>query len=201
MHYYALAIVPAEGDLDELLAETMAPFDENAEDHDDAAVPFSWDWYQVGGRYTGRLSGADPQRDPRNWERCFLCEGTGLRNDALGREARERDPQYGCNECSGDREITGRPGVAVKWPTQWVNDEGDVQDALSVAARLAELPDEALPYTIVTHASESVTVRKRWTGDTFEDTGADFRATLGTILSARMAAGLKDRVVVVDYHC
>jgi hypothetical protein len=89
----------------------------------------------------------------------------------------------------------------VKWPTQWVNDEGDVQDALSFAARLAELPDGALPYTIVTHASESATVRERWTGETFVDTGADFRATLATILSARMEAGLKDRVVVVDYHC
>lgn len=144
---------------------------------------------------------SDPQQDPRNWEPCRLCEGTGLRNDELGLELRERDPEYTCNGCGQARAITGTPGVALKWPTQWVRSEGDVQDALSVAARLAELPDEALPYTIVTHGSESVTIRERWTGETFEDTGADFRATLATILSARMAAGLKDRVVVVDYHC
>lgn len=201
MHYYALAIVPADGDLDELLDETMAPFDENGEVFDYDALPFSWDWYQVGGRYSGRLDDSDPGRDPRNWETCFICEGTGVRNDELGRQTRERDPGYTCNGCGGDREITGQPGVRVSWPTRWVRSEGDVQDALSIAARLAELPDEALPYTIVTHGSESVTVRERWTGETFEDTGADFRATLATILSARMTAGLKDRVVVVDYHC
>jgi hypothetical protein len=202
MHYYALAIVPAEGDLNELLDETLAPYSEHREDVDIDKIPLSWDWYQVGGRFSGRLGDYDPQHDPRNWEDCDLCKETpGLRNDRLGKEHREANPDYGCNGCDQYRKITGKPGVRVKWPTEWAGNPGDVQDGLAVTARLAELPDSALPFAIITHGSESVTVRKRWTGEDFVETGADFRATLGTILSARTQAGIRDRVVVIDYHC
>jgi hypothetical protein len=204
MHYFALAIVPAEGDLDELLAETLAPFDENREDIRAFDGPVSWDWYQIGGRYTGRLGTYVPKKDPRNWEECFLCHGTGNRNDALGQRTSAANPDYGCNGCDQYREITGKPGTAVKWPTNWIKDPattGDVVDGLAFAAQLADLEDTKLPYTIFTHGSESVTVKERWTGETFEPTGADFRATLATILAGRLKAGIRNRVVVVDYHC
>jgi hypothetical protein len=55
-----------------------------------------WDWWQIGGRYTGRLSdGYDPEKDERNLE--------WRRNHQTGKD--ERVP---------------------KWPTSWVKFEGDI---------------------------------------------------------------------------
>jgi hypothetical protein len=75
--------------------------------------------------------------------------------------------------------------------------------ALDLSARLADLPDEALPFSIFTHGSEAVTHRKEWDGENWvdrQDRGG-MRRVLATVLAARMKAGLTDRVAVVDYHC
>ena len=37
-------------------------------------------------------------------EECELCEGTGWRDDAIGKKAREADPLYSCNGCKGKGE-------------------------------------------------------------------------------------------------
>ena len=34
-------------------------------------------------------------------EKCELCDGTGIRNDNLGKEIRKKDPSFTCNACSG----------------------------------------------------------------------------------------------------
>src|SRR5688572_10645102 len=34
-----------------------------------------WDWYQIGRRYTGVLSGCRPTENPATWERCPSCSG------------------------------------------------------------------------------------------------------------------------------
>lgn len=61
-----------------------------------------WDWYSIGGRWQGRFdSGYDASKDARNWETCWLCNGTGMRNDALGKEHRQKNPEYKCNGCQG----------------------------------------------------------------------------------------------------
>lgn len=205
MHYYALVIVPAEGDLDELVAEAMAPYDENEhlEEYYDAKYgetyqrnPHSlWDWYQIGGRWTGRLSGYDPDTDPTLRETCWLCKGTGRRDDEVAQRLRATMPNYTCNGCEG----TGKMRL---WPTQWPRHKGDVMSALEFTSRLAEWTDNQLPYAVITHGSESVSVKERWNGETFEKLHDDnsIRTVLATILSARIKAGLSDRVVVVDYH-
>lgn len=64
-----------------------------------------WDWWQVGGRYSGRFAvNYDPSEDPANKESCWLCHGTGKREDM--------EVIAGCNGCGGT-------GVAIKWPTRW----------------------------------------------------------------------------------
>lgn len=40
-----------------------------------------WDWWTVGGRWTGLFSDYDPTKDPANLEVCTLCCGTGDRDD------------------------------------------------------------------------------------------------------------------------
>jgi len=65
-----------------------------------------WDWWQVGGRYSGKFSpGYDPETDPNHQETCWLCRGTGKRIDMV--------VENGCNGCQGK-------GISTKWPTQWI---------------------------------------------------------------------------------
>lgn len=119
MHFALLVLTPdkpTEADLERLMRrfnEELA-YDEGR--NDDA----HWDWYQVGGRWTGHLTPGsyDPEKDPRNIETCHLCAGTGLRIDAVGQKARLEDPAYTCNGCKG-------AGKHAKWPTQWASYEGD----------------------------------------------------------------------------
>lgn len=78
-----------------------------------------WDWWVVGGRWTGHLHPFyDPTEDPSNSEKCWLCRGTGKRDDELGREMRLSDPTYTCNGCRGT-------GWMVKHPPQWKKFAGD----------------------------------------------------------------------------
>jgi hypothetical protein len=58
--------------------------------------------------------------DPRNQEPCLICAGTGKRKDALGLEARAKDPNYGCNGCDGK-------GVTQKFPTKWVQEDNEIR--------------------------------------------------------------------------
>lgn len=99
-----------------------------------------WDWWVIGGRWTGWLAPpeAQPEKNPDNWEKCWLCAGTGLRNDALGVQTRLENPEYTCNGCNGK-------GTNLKWPTELADDGYNV-----VAPRYIESlgiidPDEGLP--------------------------------------------------------
>ena len=55
-----------------------------------------WDWYVVGGRWEGELvEGYDANDDIRNYEKCTYCEGTGLRDDEIGKNQRAKNPALG----------------------------------------------------------------------------------------------------------
>ena len=75
-----------------------------------------WDWWCIGGRWNGWLAPADkkPENNPDNWEKCFVCHGTGMRNDPLGLEARQNNPEYTCNGCSGK-------GQTLKFPSSQID--------------------------------------------------------------------------------
>ncbi len=60
-----------------------------------------WDYYTIGGRWAGILDKYCPEKDPANIEECWLCKGTGKRNDTLGKKARKENPKYTCNGCNG----------------------------------------------------------------------------------------------------
>lgn len=93
-----------------------------------------WDWWQIGGRWTGVLTDYNPAADPANYEPCRLCDGTGTRTDGIS-------PGKGnCNGCQGT-------GQRKKWPTEWAHTEGDIQP---VANLLAHFTDEVVPYAVVT---------------------------------------------------
>ena len=159
------------GDVGALLERVLAP---HQEQYDEATEDWGgfWDWWQIGGRWTGHLSGYDPEKDPANIEVCKLCEGTGTRRDALA--ARSGIKEGYCNGCSGHDVGVGK---CVKWPTQWARHAGDIVPA-------AQLPaDYGLPATLV---GPEMVVDKH--NPLFEKT---VRETL------KRHTGL---VVVVDYH-
>lgn len=54
MHYHLEIVMPPTDDVKGAVEQIMAPFDENADrsDEDASSSPF-WDWWQLGGRYSG----------------------------------------------------------------------------------------------------------------------------------------------------
>lgn len=104
-----------------------------------------WDWYVVGGRWTAMLveSEYDPTKDPRNMETCFICNGSGMRNDNLGKDARRADPNYTCNGCGGS-------GKHLKHPPQWVDVGGNHAATKRVAERIRAGEKGLTPFAILT---------------------------------------------------
>lgn len=128
MHYSNLVIIKKfdelSGNLENEVEKAMGPNEENGG---------FWDWYQIGGRWSGTLDGFDPATDPANVESCTVCGGTGFRNDAMGVSARAEAPTYTCNGCGtydSETMTWGHkkegPGKRVKWPTSWAQRKGDI---------------------------------------------------------------------------
>ncbi len=100
MHFFVIVI--SEKGLDDDVFTLLCPHRESLD-----LSKGHWDWYQIGGRYTGVFNPEyDPREDPDNIEICNLCQGTGKREDMV--------VANGCNGCRG----TGR---AVKYPTKWIH--------------------------------------------------------------------------------
>jgi hypothetical protein len=94
-----------------------------------------WDWWTVGGRWTGVFTpDYDPQKDPRNLEKCYLCEGTGTRKMPVPANPHWRPKDGECNGCGGT-------GQGVKFSL--ANHDGDVMP-------VSKIPQDIFPFCIVT---------------------------------------------------
>lgn len=107
-----VALSPQEiekyGGVDNAVAFQMEPFKEDIEYFQDGS---RWDWYVIGGRYTGKFRpDYDASEDPDNLQTCFICNGSGMRNDELGRRERASNPAYTCNGCDGKGQQLKHPG-------------------------------------------------------------------------------------------
>lgn len=179
MHYYALVEIPHDAtDIEKAVASAMEPYNENGPDGEYVESGI-WDWYQIGGRWTGELGDYDPLADRRNMRVCFLCAGTGRREDDLGRRHRALVPEYGCNGCDST-------GIEYKHTSEWVTCEQDV-------SLRRDISDEHKPYTLIT-LDGSLHMKKRWNGTDFEDMSAEHEAAWHEL-------DPDARLVVVDYHC
>jgi hypothetical protein len=151
-----------------------------------------WDWYQVGGRWSGQFdSDYDPATDPDNIETCFICRGTGMRNDTLGQEARAKDPNYTCNGCGGK-------GTSVKWPTQWKNDRGNIESV----SNLLKLEDEkfsevAVPFAIVSKDGWAERGSMGWFASVSDEKDKD---DWNTQVRSILEANTDKLAVVLDLH-
>lgn len=111
----------------------LAPYDENGQWFAEGS---RWDWWVVGGRWTGALDPEyDPRTDPRNIEVCDLCSGTGTRPDGLARFGADWvKSTHGCNGCYG----TGK-----RLAYSLAEHERDVRP-------VAELPEGLVPGAVIT---------------------------------------------------
>jgi len=174
------------------VAPLLAPYNENDEWFAEGS---RWDWWMIGGRWTGSISPEpyEPGEDPENFETCWLCQGTGLRPDWELFEAESpgwREWSGGCNGCRGK-------GWETVWPTRWKPYDGDVQPVASLAA-------DFVPMAIVTPDGRwHEQARMGWFGMTTEDEGGNgekpealWRATYKALLEQHPEA----TAVLVDCH-
>lgn len=185
MHYFAAVVIPDRETANEAIEKLMEPYSEHS--HDDG----KWDWWVIGGRWTGVWSGYDPTEDPANWETCFLCQGTGIRNDELGRQHREKNPEYTCNGCGyRDGEPTARPaGMRVEHASRWVSHEGDI---IPIADAIAH---QRTPHALIT--------ANGWLeSETWDDPNGRFVETPDweQVYRNELAKHEGQYVAVVDYH-
>jgi hypothetical protein len=129
------------------------PYREDTGDgHGDGERGVKWDWHVIGGRWAGALGDYDPDTDPRNYGVCNLCDGTGLRRDELGREHRERDPDYGCNGCGSSYEeakVREFPALGMdrNWSNVQVYEAGDIRP-------VSLIRDDFVPFAFITPDGE-----------------------------------------------
>lgn len=163
-----------------LVEDVLRPFDE--QDANNKGNATFYDWYELGGRYTGRHDNYKPWNDPVNKEICNLCNGTGSRPDM---KAEEMKWVRGCNACSGT-------GIKTKYSFAI-----HPQDIMP----LAEVRDNMSCYTLIIASNidePEVLHFETWDGKTFnkneEFDGNNVKAFL-------KSKGITDGyLVTVDYH-
>ena len=105
-----------------------------------------WDWYVVGGRWSGQLGGYDVRDYPQNYEVCHLCNGTGTRPDGIERFGEAwAESNGGCNGCSGE-------GTRLKWSDHFVPEDGNIKPVAALLPLLGDVEqaDKIVPFAIVT---------------------------------------------------
>lgn len=195
MHYHAeIWIPPHVMNVNNYIAEVMRPYSEDASEHG------FFDWYQIGGRYTGcHDPHYDPRNDKRNIEICDLCNGTGFRTDDLGRKQRLQNAYYTCNACGtiqNGKWIHGRYGAGkrLKWPTQWAPFNGDIMHVRNIQHAL-ECYTLIIP-TASNHCICSVLHIQEWDGAQYIDTGFN-----GLVKPELAKLQITDgKLATIDYH-
>lgn len=190
MHYHAEVWVASPEDVDTQVAVAMAP-------HQEDDTGGFWDWYQIGGRYSGLKDGYDPEADPRNIEVCPFCNGTGDRPEMVYYETTENGEQIRCfvddwaRQCNGCNACIGK-GVRAKWPTQWVQHEGDV-------IPVSEVSDDLTCFTLIV-GDTVLHIEDGWNRETFEPIPGPMAEK--TVKQALTELDITDGyLVTVDYHC
>lgn len=132
MSHFAVAVLTRAENREAAIEEAirlLAPFDENGEWFAEGS---RWDWYCVGGRFTGSWAeGFDPDKDPGNYEPCAYCAGTGTRRDMVTPHLNAH-PIYpvkpdakGCNACGGT-------GMSRKFNRHYTEVDSDVMPTACV---------------------------------------------------------------------
>lgn len=191
MHYHCEIYLTSKEDVTEQVETVLEPYGEAS----DTIQETWWDWWQIGGRWTGiHVPDYKPETDPRNHERCTICHGTGFRHDALAEKAREGDPSYTCNACGTfntetrkwEHSIPDKVGWRVKWPTNWAPFDDDVIE-------VEKMPVGLTCHTLIVFGV--VYQQERWDGEKL------IKEWDGNVAAQLVKLGIKTGyLVTVDYH-
>ncbi len=207
MHYHAEVLLALFKDepldsIKALISKIMEPFSEHLEvekyEEDGETYWMNpigfWDWWQIGGRWTGKHDDYKPEDDPRNIEKCHICNSTGLRDDKSGIEHRKKDPSYTCNGCGFYNSETklweqshyGK-GMCLSWPTNWADHEGDI-------VPVQQIKKDFSCYSLI--INNKVYHQEEWTGNNFVQTEFD-----GNVTNKLKELNITDGyLATVDYH-
>ncbi len=181
-HYHAeVYIKELPENIEVKIAEIMEP---HREDFDREGYQGFWDWYSIGGRWNGaHEDGYNPYDDPANLEACWLCNGTGKRDDALGQQARLQDPSYTCNGCQGT-------GMKPKFETKFKPHPKDIIPVSQISEKLC-------CFSFIAPELETILHKKNWNANCeWVDTGFDGKVK-ALLTKAHITEGY---LVTVDYH-
>jgi hypothetical protein len=168
MHYHSEIWIEKNKDIDATIADIMAPYDEN--NPTKGKKPF-WDWFQIGGRWTGEHDGYNPREDIRNLEVCKYCNATGKRTDLGSKPVK-------CNACEGKR-------VMVK--LKLARYKGDI-------VPVEKISDKLDCYTLIVRGKPIH--RERWNGKDWVKTKFDGNVKK-QLKKLKINSGY---LVTVDYH-
>ena len=146
MHYHVevwLPDVPASRIVAEhVLQKELAPFEE---DH--------WDWWVIGGRWTGEHDHYDPRKDPVNVESCDICGGTGDRPGWV-------------TYVNGVRTFTADPGTSstAKWSRDCNGCNGCHGTGRSIKMEFAPHDGDIMPVTKLSPkmSAAAVVIGEQW---------------------------------------
>lgn len=184
MHWFGAAVVPPgipRSDIEPYVDKVMAT------SREDDVCNGVWDWWQVGGRWTGVWGEYDASKDPRNVETCRVCGGTGRREDAARFGEAWMEQMRGCNGCLGE-------GTAQKWPTQWAEYDGDI---VTVRAFLNNPTALRRPLTVFLPDGSYISRESYDPNSGFSQITED---EWHALVNDTLAAHADQALVVVDYH-
>ena len=211
MHYHCEIIMPPTDDVDGAVAQIMETFSENNESPSHAF----WDWFQLGGRYSGAKLEALATQEKLD---AFRAELNRLGVTVSGLVWGKQELQPASQAAAVDELWRAMcPGAGDTCPM--LKHSGDHM-ALDVC-KLSELPPELTTYTLIVagpdYRGEKVEAhtllhKRIWNGVTYQDTTFDGKVASGiaqyTEQVKRYREGYADKmamkpdwlVVTVDYH-
>jgi hypothetical protein len=140
-----------------------------------------WDWWVIGGRWSGRLRGYDITEDPENYVKCEYCNGTGSRPGSTGIVATSFDKGIarlfpvigtGCNACYGTGMML--PMLVLDQKGDWCN--------------VADIVEDFVPYAVIDPYGE------------WEECGEDAEAWKERWKAIREHYKDGHIAILVDYH-
>lgn len=191
MHYHAEIYIKENKNVDEQVNNIMIPYYIEIEDNEKAF----WDWYVIGGRWTGAHDNYEPEKDESNYEVCIFCKGTGDRN--FGGDMwvwydidNNRHFTYpwaehsnGCNACHGT-------GMSLKHPPKWIRHDKDIMP-------VSEIGEDLDCHTLI--VDDKIFHTEEWSDHVDDFIHTQFSGDVKEMLNRlNITDGY---LVTVDYHC
>lgn len=214
MHYHAELVIPPTNDVDASVAELMAPFSQNLEG---AAYGGWWDYFSIGGRFSGEklIAALDPDKLQQFKDRLkqmkVTVSGIKFGKDELSppEQAETVDALWRelfpgtCDQCPYFQHSRGKPSAQY----------GKVRFGDDIC-KVADIPEWLVAHRLIVAAPhwkelDKIIADRMWTSDTWnavehQKTAFDGKvvAALNSMKEDRRGAKFETDwlVVTVDYH-